>query len=278
MDANYRRWERTEERRERTARAGGTPRHEREPHPLLTAVVAPVLQALAVGVCAALLVGGLTALFGTPLALAAKLATAGLLVGTGGTGLLFVFQERQVRIAPMRQAWHRLALAEPTPPPEPDDAEPWRVIRPYGGRREPAMLTATVNAEAQTLEPDVRPAIRQLYQFICDSWDGGTGNLSRAACRKRGYTRAVWERLVAGVRGKSGESARGILDRGGVVEMDADGWRWRDGVTLADVFSITDELREYSEKRAALVTNRRDRTDGTGQDAPVRDAGRPGTR
>ena len=237
-----------------------------------TSVAVPVLQAVAIGAAIGVLVGGLALLFDAAWLLAGKVAAAGLLVGTSGTVVLFVFQERSIRATPALVARQQLA-PPPALPPE-QDAEPWRVIRPY--RPRPTLASATVEHRVQAIEPDAPAHIRQLHQFVCDCWDGGTGSLSRDACRKHGYTRRDWERWVGGKRGAAGESGRGILDRAGVVERTSTGWQWADGVTLQDVFSVSPELLEYASARARLVSGRRDRTSGTGQDRHVTTSGRPG--
>jgi len=271
MDTEYRRW--LDERKHQTdvARGFRTPPPDRPS--IATAVGIPVLQSVAIGGALALLFGVLPALFGTSAIVALKLAVGGFTVGTAGTAVVFVVQERGIRLAPTNLAWRRLWLAEPqTEPPEPDDAEPWRVIRPYLAGRAPQMITAkatTMEQDVRDIEPDVRPEIRELYEFVCQNWNQ---NISRAECRKRGWTRRRWERYVGGKRGQTGESAKGFLARANVVEMDGgNGWAWRADVTLADVFSIVPELAEYADARAKMVQGRHrdapDRTDGTGRDA-----------
>jgi len=270
MDSEYRRW--LDERKHRETMARGIQAPTPPPRPsIATAVGVPVLQAIAIGGAVGLLAGGLPALFGTPPLLAAKLAVAGMMVGTAGATVLFIVQERRVHTSPTRLSWERLRMAEPgTPPPEPDDSEPWRVINRYRPRAPMITASATrMDATAAPVEPDARPEVKRLHDFICSNWGrDGRGNLSRDACRKRGFTRSVWEKYVGGKRGRTGESAKGLLDRAGVVEKTAAGWQWRDGVTLQDVFNVQAELASYADARAKMVQGRRDRTGRTGQDTP----------
>jgi len=233
---------------------------------IASAVAVPALQALLVGVAIAVLGGGLFLLFGAAWLLAGKVAIAGWLLGTSGSVVYFVGQERAVHTTAALVARAKLRLAAPMATPEPDT--PAMIIRPYRAR--PA-LAATVEKTVDSIEPEVDAETRRLYQFVCGCWDGGAGNLSRDAVRQQhGITRSVWEKYVGGRRGRAGaESAKGLLHRANVVEQTSTGWQWRDGVSLQDVFAITPELLSYADAKAKMVSGGRDRTDRTGQDGDV---------
>lgn len=257
--SEFQQWREEQKHRDQAARGIQAPASPAQT--ITSAVAVPALQAGLVGVAIAVLGGGLALLFGAGWLLAGKVAIGAWLVGTSGSTVYFVLQERAIHITPALAIRAKMALAEPAPMPEPEDV--WRTIRPYHPRLAATVAEQTVAA----IEPETDSATRELHQFICDTWDGGQGNLSRAACRQRGHQRAEWERLVGGRRHRAGsESGRGILDRAGVIEQMSSGWQWRAGVTLQDVFNITPELARYADARARMVQGRRDRTDGTGQD------------
>jgi len=230
-------------------------------------VVVPVLQAVAVAGAMGLGGGGFALLFGASWTMAGQLAGGGFLAGLCGCVLLFVFQHRAILTTPSRVMWQQQALLQPSPAPE--EEPEWRVIRPYRGR--PALAATTLDHTVQALGPEVASEIEELYTFLCRVWP--TGNVSRAHCRGLGFTRATWERLVGGRRGKGGqESGRGLLDRAGAVENTPNGWEI--ACPLDQALTINEQLLSYAEARAELVRPGRDRTGQDGTATPP-GTGRP---
>ena len=229
-------------------------------------VLVPTLQALAIGGAVGLAVGVGVLLFapavfdlhgGDLWAWAGRVAAGGFVFTLAGAVVRFILDNRRVVTEPLDLLWERLALATPSPPPDQD--EKWRVIRP----RTP-QLEATVDHEVKSIEPDVDPDIKRLYNFITRVWPGG--NVSRSACNSLGFSRKTWEKMVGGQRGKAGlESGRGILDRAGCVRKTSAGWEI--AATLEQALTFNDELSKYAQAKSQLVQLGQAGQDRTGQDA-----------
>ncbi len=216
-------------------------------------VLVPALQAAVVGLAIAIGATGLLLLFRVAWALAWRWG-AGLGLGSGVLSVIaFVLQHRLAYIGPVKLAFDRADGAK-APRAVEREEEPWRVIRPA--------LPATIEHQVRAIEPEADPEIRELYEFITRIWP--TRDVSRENCRKLGYGRAQWERWIGGQRGRLGqESAKGLLARAGVVGKRRGGWEIV--VPMGAALAWNDELRAYAKARRAMV---RDRTDGTGRDAP----------
>jgi len=262
MTNEYARWMRE---REAAQRAAQGIRIEPQRATLEGDVVVPVLQAAAIGLAAGLAVGVGVLLIGFGREGWARWGLAGQVAGCGCVAALavctvvFIIEHRRTIRDPLDISWERLDMLRPrggTPPPAMDEA-PWRVVRGFT-----PSLPAQVETTVQAIEPEARPEIRELYEFIAAAWP--VGSVSRASCRNLGFGRAQWERLVGGVRGREGqESARGLLDRAGVVRRTRSGWEICAG--LQDALAINAELLAYAEAKSSLVQLGREGADGMGR-------------
>jgi hypothetical protein len=167
--------------------------------------------------------------------------------------------------AGLRLAWEKFnaTLPKEDPPPKRD---PWRVIKPYNEKRQALLPDAVLDHNATALddgEPEADEEIRLLYDFVTVVWP--TGKVGREHCRQLGYTRSTWEWLIGGQRGRTGEGARGLLDRAGVVRKTSAG-DWEIVAPTGAALGWNRELREYAK---ALKAYSRDKRDRTGRDTPV---------
>lgn len=157
---------------------------------------------------------------------------------------------------------------------EPDDLEPPppMILRGFSPQ---ALLPATLDLTTESITPAVDPEIDHLYRFILDAWQ--YGDVTQAGCMARGWRRKDWDKFVGGSRRRSDagkESARGLLDRAGIIRKD--GNSWVTCATLEQAFSINDDLKAYASARAQLI--RLDKTDKTSQVTPGAVTGASGER
>jgi hypothetical protein len=234
-------------------------------------VVVPMAQALGIAVVSALALGGALLLFGPVVAdlhggvlwsWAGRLAGGAFLVFLAGCTISFIRGHRRVITEPLDLLWKRLDLAMPADMPEPAPRDPL-IVRGYVQRGTPLLVEGELAHNIKSIEPDVSPDVRELFDFVTKIWP--TGNVSRDHCMALGFPRATWEKMVGGVRGRRAgtESGRGLLDRAGCVAQTASGWEI--AASLQDVYGINDELQAYAEARAHLVRLGQDGQDRTGQ-------------
>ena len=228
---------------------------ERFDDPKLTTesdVVVPLMQAAAVATSGGL-GGGIMTLLLAPLAgvhglalwsLAGRIAAGVFALALMTCTASFILAHRRRVTEPLDILWQRLA---PPVPPEPEPR--WIVRNPaHAARAIPARLAS----EAKPLEPDAPAEIKDLYKFITTMWP--TGDISQANCARMGFSRKYWDRYIGGSRRKRDagkESARGLLDRAGVVRKD--GNKWVIAATLEEALSVNDLLREYAGRKAQMV-------------------------
>ena len=161
----------------------------------------------------------------------------------------FVWQDRLLMAKPLRLEKEKLDLLRGPAPKR--EKRPAIIVRPPPRPVLPAQA-GKYEMAIDSIDPEVDEDIRELYEFIVKVW--GDRNVSRGHCRQEhGITRSTWERMVGGKRGGSGESARGLLDRAGVVYQDTAGWQIRGDVSLEEALGINEELKAYAERRAEMV-------------------------
>ena len=139
----------------------------------------------------------------------------------------------------------------------------------------PPLLPATVDHTIESLAPAADPEIDHLYRFVLDAWQHD--DVTQAGCMSRGWRRKDWDKFVGGSRRRSDvgkESARGLLDRAGIIRKDGSGWTIC--ATLEQALSINDDLNRYANARAQLV--RLDKSDQTSQDRAAGVSGVSGER
>lgn len=162
---------------------------------------------------------------------------------------------RQERIERTRQDVIEVLPEEIEPPPP-------MIVRGFSPR---ALLPATVDHTIESLAPAVDPEIDHLYRFILDAWQ--YGDVTQAGCMGRGWRRKDWDKFIGGSRRRADagkESARGLLDRAGIIRKD--GNSWVTCATLEQALSINDDLRAYANARAQLIVL--DKPDETRQVRP----------
>jgi len=131
------------------------------------------------------------------------------------------------------------------------------------GFSSPPLLPASMDHTIESLAPAADPEIDHLYRFVLDAWQHG--DVTQAGVMSRGWRRKDWDKFVGGSRRRSDmgkESARGLLDRAGIIRKDGGGWVIC--ATLEQALSINDDLNGYANARAQLV--RLGKSDKTSQD------------
>ena len=222
----------------------------------------PLLQALAVGGVSAVCGGGLVGLIWHTWP--GALTCAGIF-GLGSFALCtvgFILEHRSVYTGPIRLAFLKFNASQPETPPTVETD--WKTIHPYH-KPIPLLPDAIMEHSSPAFadgEPETDDETRLLYDFVSIVWP--TGKVSREHCRQLGYTRSTWEHYVGGVRGKTGESARGLLDRAGVVRKTSAG-DWEINAPVGAALGWNKELRAYAKAMKAY----RDGRDRTGQDTHV---------
>ena len=210
---------------------------ERAPSSVLQEQVGvPTLQALAISGGVLATCATLTCLCGGSLLLALKVGAGVAVCSFCLLETHFILQHRRSVTEPLDQYWWELQATRP---------------RPQEEHRPPIILnrrTASKNAAVEAADVPVTPELDELYRFICSTWSGG--DLSRSACRDRGWTRKYWERYVNGGR----ERDRGILDTAGLIRKQ--GQSWVVDVSLEEALSISPALRLYAESKARTVGGR----------------------
>ena len=226
------------------------PRRERIEPPItvVSGVVVPCLQALAAGTLIAVALGITVRLFGTSWARAGVWALCALVWITAVFGACFIGQERAVHVTPSWVARQRVLLNRPMEREEPEE-EPWRVIRARPQR--PMLGLETLDHAAPVVGPQARPEIEEAYRFVTALWP--KGDISQATVCER-FSRRLWDRYIGGSRrkrDKGKESARGLLDRAGLIRKE--GGRWVIDSTLEEALSWNPELKAYAEAKAQIV-------------------------
>jgi hypothetical protein len=252
------------------------PEYQKHDNHLTVYLAWPLLAGLGLAIVLSISAAGLAMFFSrfdwSKVGMAAGLTFFGVL----GGGTLAVFWYAAHEWAGPRTAERIARPVQVVTQARPEEPRPPMVINRYN---EPPMLPAgSMDVEIDPLVADAAPEVMELYNFITQLWPGG--DISRKTAREHGFDRAVWERLIGGVRGKEGmESGRGHLDRAGVVVHTGKGWQI--AASLDQAYAINADLLAYAQARAEIVTGR-DGRDGTGQDRvanPVpRGAGRGGKR
>jgi len=128
-------------------------------------------------------------------------------------------------------------------PPKPD--RPPVIVNPYHGNR-------YATTPSQPREVDAPPEVQELYRFITTMWP--TGDVTQDNCRRHGFGRGVWDHMIGGSRNprhKGTESARGVLDRAGVIEKQ--GNVWKIAANLDDTLACFPMVRAYAETRTQTV-------------------------
>lgn len=212
-------------------------------------VAVPTLQAFAIGSALATVIAGLLSIIGTSWQASLRWGAGAGLFAFGVAIVVFILQHRAVLIDPMRMAWEKLDLARMVKPRPTDEWQAPMVLNPY------QVLPAggTLDTQIKSIEPDAPEKIKELCEFIATMWP--VGDVTQAACREKGFTRKYWDRYVGGSRRRRDvgkESARGILDRAGVVHKD--GNKWAICAPLNEALAINDGLLAYANAKAKMVT------------------------
>ena len=126
-----------------------------------------------------------------------------------------------------------------------------KAIDVLSDRMKTRAAVTTYDQDAETLEPDARPWVREMYRVVCASWPDHLTRRDWQRLFPDGGT-ALWARYVNGTGDRRGQ--RGILDVWGAIErLDGRG-AWRYTQPLDVVFSLDPELQRYAEARSGLVT------------------------
>lgn len=155
----------------------------------------------------------------------------------------------------------RREVIEVLPDGEEMEPPPPMIVRGFS----PKMLPATIEHSIEALGPVADPEIEHLYRFIADCWRAD--DVTQNGCMSRGWRRSDWDRYIGGSRRRSDagkESARGLLNRAGIIRKDGNSWRICS--TLEQALHINDDLQAYANARAQLV--RLDKSDKTSQVTP----------
>ena len=251
MTGDFERWLKERELEAKSMRGFNPPQPQRAS--VESDVLVPVLQSLAIGTVGGLAAGTLTVLvgFGQPgwarWMLAGKVCAGGFVFALAGCTTVFILDHHRVSVVePIKMAWERIWAAMGAARPRPEDEPTPLVLRGYAKE-----IPANVAHEIKSIEPDVDPKVKEMYDFITSMWP--TDDVTQANCKDRGWSRKYWDKYIGGQRTKRGlESGRGILDRAGVVRKD--GGKWVIVAPLNEALAINDDLLRYAEAKARLVS------------------------
>lgn len=182
-----------------------------------------------------------------------------ILLGIVSAGV-FLFAAGQWRGPRQRERIEEIRHWEPEPYGSPEPPPPM-IVRGFS----PKALPATVAHTIESLAPLADPEIERLYRFIVDCWRAD--DVSQAGCMAREWRRRDWDKYIGGSRRKADlgkESARGLLDRAGIVRKDGNAWTIC--APLDQALHINDDLLAYASERAQLV--RLDRSSSSRLDKP----------
>jgi len=233
---------------------------------LMVYLVWPLLAGLGLAVVLSLSLAGVVGLVARSLASAAIWGAFAFFIVWGLSTLVVFWYAARSWAGPLGLAKATQPVIEryidnrPIEPPTP------MIVRGYNT---PPLIEAELASSIKTLEPDVKPEIKELYDVITRLWPGGDISQERVCSL---FSRKVYDRHIGGSRRKGDagtESGRGLLDRAGVIAKDGGG-HWAIAASLADALSINDDLLEYAQARSQIVKIS-DKTDKTRQDrhAPV---------
>jgi hypothetical protein len=224
---------------------------ERNGH-LTIYVLWPLCGGLMMGAVLGVAIGGLQLLGGKPVEDALR---------TGGRWALIVLAVTTVGVfvyallgwaGPARLARLKQPRVEEVLEVQEQEEAPWIVQRPFKRLNPAPQLPAKLQVAAKSIEPPVRREITDLYRFITTMWP--TNDITQANCRQHGFTRRYWDRFIGGSRAERDlgkESARGLLDRAGVIRKDGNAWVIC--APLDQALQISDELWQYAQARARMI-------------------------
>jgi hypothetical protein len=209
----------------------------------------PLLAGLGLAAVTAICVGGLFGMWARSLASAGMAAGVAFFTTWGlSTLVVFIYAARSwggpLALERMKQPVQVVTRAEP------ERAErPPMVIRGYG---QPPLIEASLESNIRAMEPDASKDVRGLYKFITAMWP--TGSITQADCLGKGFSRRDWDRYIGGSRRKGDagkDSARGWLDRAGVIAKE--GNEWKIGASLEEALKINDDLLRYATSLSKVV-------------------------
>ena len=122
----------------------------------------------------------------------------------------------------------------------------------------------TYEQDAETLEPDAPPWVREMYAVVCASWPDHLTRRDWQRLFPDGGT-ALWSRYVNGTGDRRGQ--RGVLATWGAIERADGRGAWQYTQPLDVVFSLDPELQRYAEARSGLVKRSPGRAGVTGNAA-----------
>jgi len=122
----------------------------------------------------------------------------------------------------------------------------------------------TYDQDAETLEPDAPPWVKEMYAVLCGSWPDHLTRRDWQRLFPDGGT-ALWSRYVNGTGDRRGQ--RGILATWNVIEKADGRGAWQYTQPLDVVFSLDPELQRYAEARSGLVVRSPGRAGVTGNAA-----------
>jgi hypothetical protein len=209
----------------------------------------PLLAGLGLAAVLAISVGGIAGLATLSLAGAVRWAALVFFLAWGGTTVIVFGYAAISWGGPLALLRARQPVQVVTRAPVQIDEQPPMVIRGYA---RPPMIEASLESNIKALEPDATKEVRELYKFITTMWP--TGSITQADCLARGFSRRDWDRYIGGSRRKGDvgkDSARGWLDRAGVISKE--GNEWRIAASLEEALGINDELMQYAMAKSQVV-------------------------
>ncbi|HUX76964.1 MAG TPA: hypothetical protein VMY40_10035 [Anaerolineae bacterium] len=126
-----------------------------------------------------------------------------------------------------------------------------KAIDVLSDRMKTRAAVTTYDQDAETLEPDARPWVREMYRVVCASWPDHLTRRDWQRLFPDGGT-ALWARYVNG-DGSGRRAKRGVLATWGAIERVDGRGAWRYTQPLDVVFSLDPELQRYAEARSGLV-------------------------